>query len=76
MTKSEILATYLSNLQTMYAGRVDYSPGSKPYLMACDAAKAALAGKIRLEGDAWFAALRVANLSSRSTKAQIAALPE
>ncbi len=75
MTKLEVRHRYLNNLETLYAGRVDYSPGSRAREMAIKAADAALAGHIRLEGDAWFAALKLAGLDSRSSRAQIAALP-
>lgn len=75
MTKMEIRRHYLNNLETMYAGKVDYSHGSRAREAAIKAADAALAGSIRLEGEAWFKALAVAGLNKRSTKAQIAALP-
>lgn len=75
MTKLEVRHHYLNNLEAMYAGRVDYSSGSRARELAIKAADAALMGQIRLEGDAWFAALAEAGLSARSTRAQIAALP-
>jgi len=75
MTKMEIRHHYLNNLVTMYAGKVDYSSGSRAREMAIKAADAALAGQIKLEGDAWFAALALAGLGKNATKAQIAALP-
>lgn len=76
MTKLEVRHHYINNLETMYAGKVDYSSGSRAREAAIKAADAALAGTIRLEGEAWFKALAVAGLNRRSTKAQIAALPE
>ena len=75
MTKLEIRHHYLNELESRYAGRVDYSSGSPAREMAIQAADAALAGHIKLEGDAWFAALALAGLGKKSTKAQIAALP-
>lgn len=75
MTKLEVRHHYLNNLETMYAGKIDYSSGSRAREAAIKAADAALAGSIRLEGEAWFKALAVAGLNKRSTKAQIAALP-
>ena len=75
MTKLEIRHHYLNNLETRYAGRVDYSSGSRAREMAIKAADAALAGSIRLEGDAWFDALALAGLTKQSTRAEIAALP-
>lgn len=76
MTKLEVRHHYLNNLETLYAGKVDYSSGSRARELAVKAADAALAGQIRLEGEAWFKALALAGLSKLSTKAQIAALPE
>lgn len=76
MNKLQIRHDYLNNLETLYAGKVDYSSGSRPREMAIKAADAALAGHIRLEGEAWFAALEKNGLSRRSTKAQIAAIPD
>lgn len=73
MTKSEIKRAYIANLQATYPFYVE---GSRPLKLANEAADLALAGKIRLEGDCWYAALAPAGLNSRSTKAQIAALPE
>jgi hypothetical protein len=76
MTKLEIRHHYLNNLEEIYAGRVDYSSGSRAREMAIRAADAALAGQIKLEGEAWFKALAKAGLPKSATKAQIAALPE
>ena len=76
MTKLELRHHYLCNLEKLYAGKVDYSSGSRARESAIKAADAALAGHIRLEGDAWFAALALAGLNKRSTKAEIAALPD
>ncbi|MBA3831647.1 MAG: hypothetical protein H0X34_07100 [Chthoniobacterales bacterium] len=76
MTKLEIRHHYLNKLETLYAGRVDYSSGSRARELAIRAANAALAGDIKLEGEAWFAALKMAGLSKAATRAQIAALPE
>lgn len=75
MTKLEVRHHYINNLVRMYEGRVDYSSGSKAREAAISAADAALAGHIKLEGKAWFAALAVAGLTKAATKAQIAALP-
>lgn len=76
MTKLEVRHHYINNLVEMYAGRVDYSSGSRAREAAIAAADAALAGKIKLEGDAWFAALAKANLPKSASKKMIAALPE
>ncbi len=76
MTKLEVRHHYLNNLVTLYVGRVDYSSGSRALAVAIKAADAALAGHIKLEGDAWFAALKMAGLPKGATKAQIAALPQ
>lgn len=76
MTKLQIRHDYLNNLETIYAGKIDYSSGSRPREMAIRAADAALSGKIRLEGEAWFLALEKNGLSRRSTRAQIAAIPD
>lgn len=73
MTKSEIKAAYIAQLQTRYPF---YTEGSRPLAAANDAADKALAGLIRLEGDCWFESLALAGLNNRSTKAQIAAIPE
>lgn len=75
MTKLEVRHYYLNNLVEIYAGKVDYSSGSRAREMAIKAADAALDGKIRLEGEAWFKALALAGLGKLSTKSQIAALP-
>ncbi len=73
--KERIKAEYVENLRTLYAGKVDYSDGSRALEMAEKAADAALAGQIKLEGVAWFQALaNVAGLRKTATKAQIAAL--
>jgi len=76
MTKLEIRRQYLNNLETLYAGRVDYSPGSRARGLAIQTADAALAGHIKLDGVAWLATLKAVGLSARATRAQIAALPE
>ena len=76
MTKLEVRHHYLNNLERRYAGQVDYSSGSRAREIAIKAADAALAGQIKLEGEAWFAALKLAGLPKSATKAQIAALPE
>lgn len=75
MTKAKVKATYLENLKLLYAGRVDYSDGSRAQTLASKAADAALDGKIKLEGAAWFQALASVGLRKTATKAQIAALP-
>lgn len=75
MTKLEIRHHYLNNLERIYAGKVDYSSGSRPRELAIMAADKALAGQIRLEGQAWFEALALAGLPKSATRAQIAALP-
>lgn len=75
MTKLEVRHHYINNLVEMYAGRVDYSSGSRAREAAIAAADAALDGAIKLEGDAWFKALEVAGLGRSSTRKQIAALP-
>lgn len=75
MSKLEVRHHYINNLETMYAGRVDYSSGSRAREAAIAAADSALAGHIKLAGDAWFAALKKAGLGKNATKAQIAALP-
>lgn len=75
MTKLEVRHHYINNLVDMYAGKVDYSPGSRAREAAIKAADAALAGLIKLEGEAWFAALSSAGLPKSATKKQIAALP-
>lgn len=74
--KLQIRHDYLNNLETMYRGRVDYSSGSRPRELAIKAADAALAGSIKLEGDAWEKAVRGVTGWTRWTKAMIAALPE
>lgn len=76
MSKAKVMQEYLANLETIYAGRVDYPQGSRSRAMAIEAATNALAGKIRLEGDAWFKALATVGLDKRSTRAEIAALEE
>lgn len=75
MSKLKIRHDYLNNLERIYAGRIDYSSGSRARELAIAAADKALAGQIRLEGEAWFEALESNGLSNRSTRAQIAALP-
>lgn len=75
MTKARIKSTYLENLNLLYAGKVDYSPGSRAATLAEQAADAALAGTIKLEGAAWFQALASVGMRKTATKAQIAALP-
>lgn len=74
-SKLEVRHWYLRNLAEIYAGRVDYSSGSPALEAAIFAADRALAGEIRLEGEAWFKALAMAGLDKTATKAQIAALP-
>lgn len=76
MTKLEIRHHYLNNLERMYAGRVDYSSGSRARELAIKAADAALRGEIRLEGDAWFEAIAVAGLNKYSTRKEIASIPD
>jgi len=75
MTKLEIRHHYINNLVEMCEGRVNYGSGSPAREAAIRAADAALAGDIKLAGDAWFKALALAGLNEKSTKAQIAALP-
>lgn len=75
MTKLEVRHHYLRNLEEIYAGRIDYSSGSRARELAIKAADAALRGEIKLEGEAWFKALAVAGLKKNATRAQIAALP-
>ena len=75
MTKLEVRHHYINNLVEIYAGRVNYSSGSPAREAAIKAADAALAGSIKLEGEAWFKALAVAGLKPSATKRQIAALP-
>lgn len=75
MTKLEIRHHYLNKLEALYAGRVDYSSGSRAREAAIAAADAALAGLIKLEGEAWLATLAMAGLPKNATRAQIAALP-
>jgi hypothetical protein len=74
--KKQILTKYLSNLETLYAGKVDYSEGSRPRTMAIDAARSALAGKLKLEGQAWEAAVREVTGMKCWTCANLANLPE
>jgi len=75
MTKLEIRHHYINNLVKMYEGRVNYGSVSPAREAAIRAADAALAGDIKLAGEAWFKALALAGLNEKSTKAQIAALP-
>ena len=75
MTKLKLRHDYLNNLEVIYAGQVDYSSGSRAREAAIKAADAALAGLIKLEGQAWTKALVSAGLSERASKSQIAALP-
>ena len=76
MTKSKIKADYIVNLRSLYAGKVDYSDGTRPWGLACNAADQALAGKIKLEGEAWFMALASNGVQKAATRAMLAALPE
>lgn len=72
MTKAEVKVAYIQELQARYPF---YTEGSRPLQLANEAADKALAGLVRLEGEAWFAALARAGLNKRSTRAEIAALP-
>ena len=74
-TKTQIRHDYLNNLETLYAGRVDYSSGSRPRELAIKAADAALAGDIKLEGEAWFMALASNGVQKSATMKMIEGLP-
>lgn len=74
--KNKILAKYLTNLETLYMGRVDYSEGSRPRAIAIQAATAALAGTLKLEGEAWESAVREITGMKRWTRNDLVNLPE
>jgi hypothetical protein len=71
-TKTLLKAQYIAQLQARYPF---YTEGSRPLKLANEAADAALAGKMRLEGAAWEAALADCGLSKRVTLKELAALP-
>jgi hypothetical protein len=74
-TKMQIRHDYLNNLERIYAGRIDYSSGSRARELAIKAADAALAGDIKLEGQAWFEALASNGVQKSATKKMIEGLP-
>ena len=74
-TKTAIKSAYISGLEAAY----DWAkPGSLFRDSGLDkasfAADAALAGKIKLEGEVWFAALAANGVHKGASRAQIAAL--
>ena len=75
MSKSKIKSEYVARLQRTYAF---CTTGSRPLTLAMRAADKALAGEIRLEGDCWFDALKVAGVRNprSATRKEIASLPE
>jgi hypothetical protein len=74
--KLRIRHDYLNNLEKLYVGKVDYSSGSRAREAAIKAADAALAGHIKLEGEAWFSALKMSGVPKSASKSYIAGLPE
>ncbi len=72
-TKSKIKADYIANLQATYPF---YTEGSRPLQHANEAADQALAGKIELKGECWYAALRSNNLQKAITRRMLADLPD
>ena len=70
-TKSEIKARYIENLRAAYPF---YTDGSKPLAAAHMAADAALAGKMKLEGECWDRALASCGLPKNITMKALEAL--
>ena len=75
MNKLRLRHNYINNLVEIYAGQVDYSCGSMAREAAIKAADAALAGHIKLEGQAWERALASVGLPKSVSRAEISALP-
>ena len=74
MSKSAIKADYIKNLIATYPAI--YTPDSKPLNLAGLAADQALAGKMKLEGDCWFAALKRNNVQKAATMKMLSELPD
>lgn len=74
-TKAAIKAAYLEGLKAAY----DWTRGphgETGLAKAGEAADAALAGRLKLEGAVWFAALAANGVQKGATRAMLAALPD
>lgn len=72
--KAKIKAAYIAALKKTYPGI--YTPGSRSLELAGEAADNALAGRLKLRGECWSAALEEVTGTHRHTMAALAALPE
>jgi hypothetical protein len=72
-TKTEIKARFIALIKVRYPF---YTEGSRSLALANDAANAALAGKIKLEGECWEQAVKEVSGLSRWTMRQLSELPE
>ena len=76
-TKAAIRAQYLAGLESAYPWAKEGSPHRASGMAAATkAVDAALAGKIKLEGDVWRDVLAANGLPKNATRAQISSLPE
>jgi len=71
--KAGIKDQYLATLKVLYPS---YTEGSRPLALAEMAADNALAGKVRLTGEAWERALATYGLPKTVTLKALAALPD
>lgn len=79
MTKAKIKAAYLTKLAETYPwarGDMGETVQTRGFAKAAETADLALAGKLKLEGDCWFEALRENGVQKAATRAMIAALPD
>jgi hypothetical protein len=72
-TKSSIKESYITTLKNLYPFYVE---GSRPLDLAHKAADQALAGKMKLEGEAWFQTLLLHGIDRRATMRFLSELPD
>lgn len=72
--KAKIKAAYIAALKKTYPGI--YTPGSRSLELAGEAVDNALAGRLKLRGECWSAALEEVTGTHRHTMAALAALPD